>query len=89
MATCRDCGKKESDKRILLSVRRYGGGNYRRPGRVQHSSICVECAMEMEDFAKQTEAEGRQLGYQQNGFTYDSVLRALACHRATNAPTGS
>ena len=41
--TCRNCGKR----REVRSARRFGGGNYRRPGRYYSSSICQECAHDL------------------------------------------
>jgi hypothetical protein len=38
--TCRNCGRR----RDVFSAQRHGGGNYRRPGRLYSSSICMECA---------------------------------------------
>lgn len=40
--TCRDCLRR----RPVYRGSRYGGGNYRRPGRNYSSSICGECAVE-------------------------------------------
>lgn len=80
MSACRECGKRERDgvrERQVLSVRRFGGGNYRQAGRNYDSSICVECATDIVSYDDKVKSEGRQPGFQSNGFIIDSVRRAL------------
>lgn len=80
MSACRSCRKKEREgvrERQVLSVRRFGGGNWRQAGRNYDSSICVECATDIVKYDDGVRAEGRQPGYQSDGFIIDSVRRAL------------
>lgn len=41
MSTCADCKRR----RDTFSIRREGGGSYKRGGRSYSSSICAECAV--------------------------------------------
>lgn len=80
MSACRSCLKKEREgvrERQVLPVHRFGGGNWRQAGRRYHSSICVECATDIVSYDDQMRAEGREPGYQSEGFIIDSVRRAL------------
>lgn len=44
---CSECKRR----RLVGSAQRYGGGDYRRPSRWYHTSICEECATRAIDYA--------------------------------------
>lgn len=51
---CRNCMKK----RPVVSIQRYGGGTYRRPGRWYRTSICRECVEQQAPYAAQVTHAG-------------------------------
>lgn len=74
---CRACMKRVSFS-DLISVRRRGGGNYRRPPRRYHSTICRECATDALDYADKALAEGARIGdTTSNQFYYRDMRDAL------------
>lgn len=78
--TCRDCKKKERldiPERIMLSVRGYGQGSYKRAPRRYDTTICVGCAREMVANDDKRVAEGCSNGVYSNGFVISSVRFAL------------
>jgi hypothetical protein len=60
---CAECGRKrDPDKVPQLSVQRYAGGNYRTPPRWYDSSICLECAEGLLEYAAEATAMNRAPG---------------------------
>ena len=74
--TCRECLRRR-DYELTVSLRRQGGGTYRRAGRSYRGSYCVSCLEAMSQWLP-TQGDRIRTGDTHSRISVSSILEAIA-----------
>ncbi|WP_251151534.1 hypothetical protein [Cellulosimicrobium sp. Marseille-Q4280] len=72
---CTSCRKKADP---ALSVQRFGGGSYKRPGRFYPTTICETCAIRAIAFVESVIADDRKPPSKVDGVSVFSIRQAMS-----------